>query len=160
MKCQGVPGLRVTLRVDGTDLPEYHEIQSVAGVTQAAENYVEAVLGSKFDVYLEVDRTALGQRPPDHLSCEVFLDGKFVTSRRYRHVREAHAIEGVKDTFQGSVVIRRFQFAELATVDTTDGLDEESIKKKYKSLGQIRVDFRWVRKDGAIQQQPIHQGST
>ncbi|KAI7562134.1 hypothetical protein KC343_g6154 [Hortaea werneckii] len=95
MKIDGIEGLRVSIRVGGSDLQEYDDL---------TDQSVDPSKAVKQDV---------DSMTENH-------DGKFLR--------------------------RLFQFADLTTSETNDDASKWLDVQKVKSLGEIKINFRWCRK--------------
>ncbi|KAI7287300.1 hypothetical protein KC345_g728 [Hortaea werneckii] len=152
MKIDGIEGLRVSIRVGGSDLQEYDDASATdnSGYLPKAIKYVEASSGSHFLIHTRVKRSGSRrlQSPSkaDSLQCDVFLDGQHTTGlvSCINHHKDDYSkdIESAYENHNGKFMRRSFQFADLTTNDgASKGFDVWSMK----SLGEIQLEFRWCR---------------
>lgn len=150
MKIDGIEGLRVSIRVGGSDLQEYDDATDKLDDPSNAVKYVEASSGSIFKVHIRVKRSGSRrlQSPSkaDSLALSVILDGQRITSENSRVNNQkadySEDIDGVIENHDGRFLRRPFQFADLATNDgASKGFDVQTMK----GLGEIRIEVRWCR---------------
>lgn len=115
MRAGGLPGLKLSLSVDGSNLHEHQtEIQD-SDIALTATTYVEAVAGAAFVINIALEPGFKYRR--DQLKLVVYLDGsrirhKFVNLGRGSKIVK---IEKINETVGGQRTIRRFLFAEHQT---------------------------------------------
>ncbi|RMZ32136.1 hypothetical protein D0859_03748 [Hortaea werneckii] len=160
MKIDGIEGLRVSIRVGGSDLQEYDD----ASATDNSGYLPKAIYsGSHFLIHTRVKRSGSRrlQSPSkaDSLQCDVFLDGQHTTGQvsYINHHKNDYSkdIESAYENQYGKFTRRSFQFADLTTNDgASKGFDVWSMK----SLGEIQLEFRWCRTGKTIpaEQANIH----
>ncbi|RMY19226.1 hypothetical protein D0867_04805 [Hortaea werneckii] len=150
MKIDGIEGLRVSIRVGGSDLQEYDDATDHLDEPSNAVKYVEASSGSIFKVHTRIKRSGSRrlQSPSkaDSLHYTVILDGRRITSviSRVNDQKDDYSqnIDGVTENHDGQFLRRPFQFADLTTNDgTSKGFDVQ----RMKGLGEIRFEVRWCR---------------
>ncbi|KAI7596034.1 hypothetical protein KC316_g99 [Hortaea werneckii] len=150
MKIDGIEGLRVSIRVGGSDLHEYDDTTNQLDDPSNAVKYVEASSGSIFKVHTRIKRSGSRrlQSPSkaDSLHCTVILDGRRITSviSRVNDQKDDYSqdIDGVTENHDGKFLRRSFQFAELTT---NDGASKGFDVQRMKGLGEIRFEVRWCR---------------
>ena len=150
MKIDGIEGLRVSIRVGGSDLQEYDDATDKLDDPSHAFKYVEASSGSIFKVHTRIKRSGSRrlQSPSkaDSLHVTVILDGRRITSvvSRLNNQKDdySQAIDGVTENHGGKFLRRSFQFADLTT---NDGASKGFDVQRMKGLGEIRIEVRWCR---------------
>ncbi|KAI7232228.1 hypothetical protein KC352_g15232 [Hortaea werneckii] len=153
MKIDGIEGLRVSIRVGGSDLQEYDDLTDQSVDPSKAVKYVEASSGSNFLIHTRIKRSGSRRlQPPskaDSLQCDVSLDGRCIA----RHISDINNhkddyskdIDSVTENHDGKFVRRLFQFADLTTDESNDDASKWLDVRKVKSLGEIQIKFLWCR---------------
>ncbi|RMY73677.1 hypothetical protein D0863_03724 [Hortaea werneckii] len=153
MKIDGIEGLRVSIRVGGSDLQEYDDLTDVLDDPFNAVKYVEASSGSNFMIHTRIKRSGSRRlQPPskaDSLQFDVSLDGRCIA----RHISDINNhkddyskdIDSVTENHDGKFVRRLFQFADLTTNESNDDASKWLDVRKVKSLGEIQIKFLWCR---------------
>lgn len=160
-----VPGVKVTVAVDGTDLTEYRDedLEEEEGTTT---RFIEAKTGQTFEVRITVDRGF--HFAGDTLACYVSLDGQWVhtpligqdSCRFQSHCRTSSG------ALTGDGMLRKYQFAELEGKSSiclyeafshadpgplvNDGCMTTEDAKQFKELGTIKVRVAHRRKTAMI----------
>lgn len=116
----GIPGLQVTINVNGEALAEYdHDADHAANHDPAPHSvvkYIQARAGEEFEIgtlYKEPFS------PPSQLHADIMMDGGYVPApfMEWGGEKECEGYRYRKATFmdKGTVVTRNFQFAALET---------------------------------------------
>lgn len=121
-----VPGIEVTVEVDGAPLVEYaasndqaqHEDRAVQFhlANCAITKYIECRTGKHFSVRMAIDAGYKWDSPS--LGLEVWVDGvracsKIVSRKTYEYKRYSSVVEGIK--FRALGQLRPFTFVEIRT---------------------------------------------
>ncbi|KAH0364053.1 hypothetical protein KCU65_g6976, partial [Aureobasidium melanogenum] len=133
----GLPGVEVTVVVDGDDLHE-HQDTDLQDEEDTITKYIEAVDGANFAVKIKVSKDATFKG--DQLSFKVLVDGTRISrpligplrGRVSTRVRMVHGIQ------VGDRHIRKLKFDALETV-TEHGLGLPEDLQRVKNLGKIEV---------------------
>ncbi|KAH7084823.1 hypothetical protein BKA63DRAFT_528729 [Paraphoma chrysanthemicola] len=137
-----LPGLLVTVEVDGEALPEY---DCDDGDDQnAVSRYIEAPLGTEFEIR-SLYQTPYS--PTSMVQVDIMLDGDYVQApflewggkddcEGYKYGKATFVTEDQSET-------RRFRFASLVTEETDQQVTEET-KRKISSIGKIELYFYYV----------------
>jgi hypothetical protein len=124
-----VPGLEVTIEVDGTSLVEFahsndeikhenHAVQAHLGKCTITK-YVECVTGAQFRIKLSVDDKYKWDCP--RIGFFTFVDGGFIRgvvppSTKYNNKNWAYLVEGaISGPPNSTGTLRRFKFTEIST---------------------------------------------
>ncbi|KAI7217773.1 hypothetical protein KC333_g4014 [Hortaea werneckii] len=150
MKIDGIGGLRVSIRVGGSDLQEYDDATDYLDDPSNAVKYVQASSGSIFKVHTRIKRSGSRrlQSPSkaDTLHYTVILDGRRIMSviSRVNNQKDDYSqdTDGVTENHDGKFLKRPFQFADLTT---NDGASKGFDVRRMKGLGEIRFEVRWCR---------------
>jgi hypothetical protein len=116
MKLDEVPSVNVTIRCDGTSLPEYEDEADSREDARLGVRYIEATSGSNFTIFFIAKTFQCSKWP--HVVCEIKLDGKLI----YAPIIEVNSAQWYGINFNaaygsenGQPVLRRFKFADLPT---------------------------------------------
>ena len=128
MKLQAVPGVTVTVQVDGVALPEYEDADAVANDYEDQDinedvRYIEATSGSEFSIYFKLDKNEFGTHGlhrDDAINCRIALDGTHAVDKIHR-IRDytgptiSRNYRGLDNLKNGRYVTEKFKFADLHT---------------------------------------------
>ncbi|RMX95932.1 hypothetical protein D0868_11463 [Hortaea werneckii] len=150
MKIDRIEGLRVSIRVGGSDLQEYDDATDKLDDPTNAVKYVKASSGSIFKVHTRIKRSGSRrlQYPSkaDSLHYTVILDERRITRviSRINNQKDDYSqdIDGVTENHDGKFLRRPFQFVDLTT---NDGASKGFDMQRMKGLGEIRFEVRWCR---------------
>jgi hypothetical protein len=118
MKVQAIPGVEVSIRVNGRALPEFDNEGDARRAHETGVKYVEVVSGSSFSIHVQTNRSELSGDEKDHMYCNVLLDGLVVHRPLLNPYSLPHYrcdISGHKGEVDGRMMFRRFKFADLST---------------------------------------------
>jgi hypothetical protein len=116
----GIPGLQVTIKVNGEALAEYdYEVDDVAkqdsGPPSVAK-YIRALAGEEFEISTLYEEPF---SPPFQLHADIMMDGSYVLTpfMEWCGKEDCEGYKYRKSTFmdEGGVITRNFQFAVLQT---------------------------------------------
>ncbi|KAH9207285.1 hypothetical protein DL95DRAFT_396184 [Leptodontidium sp. 2 PMI_412] len=148
-----VPGLEVTVHVDGQQAQEYDDdegepaVLGAVGWYQAARTvrkYVESISDKEFLVQLSLDRSFKFDCPT--LSCELSIDGKIVRSPViYRKHQDSFTldIDGIKTSAGDGkrALLKPFKFSKIET--STDDAKLKDIKEDSEHMNEVgEIAFR------------------
>ncbi|KAK4546707.1 hypothetical protein LTR36_001925 [Oleoguttula mirabilis] len=142
MRIEELEDLKVTLRVNDTDLNEYGDESDEAHSTTPARTFVEAEAGASFAIVANFGLGFRYNNGRDSIVCHVYMDGKYATGRvwapSHGHADVTHDVNGVLSCTRGVWSLQRFTFSDLQTDDTAGKVD---FKERFKHLGTIRATF-------------------
>lgn len=164
MRADFLEGVSVSVRADGQDLHEYESDTTGLETAKTATAYIEAKPDSNFAI--EIRLTSAFPYTKDHLTCNMFLDGKWVRGKVANlSVRgTVMSMDGSLEMVNGISAKRRFAFAEhdmskfltylsrilstALTKDVVDGSVKASDKDKFTKLGEVTVTLTRSREIG------------
>ena len=168
-----VPGLVVTVNVNGRDLPEYDDGSqaSVQSTWPFTIKYVEATTGARFGIVAQFT-PEYEHQDEDHI-ITVAIDGKYLGWAPVRRDRiQAHervGFGGVRETVNGVDEAYGFIMGEIATgkdgtmhtrsrgkadLLVVDGPADESLFGRLRDLGTITVGYSRVQPLEAVDSMP------
>jgi len=124
----GVPGLEVTVLVNGAPLDEYVDSDEETSPAEVIK-YVEAVSGAVFHVKYDIG-SAFTVKAEHGVQVELSLDGKWVTGHALeRHRVKGSIFNGIREKVDSKFYLREMCFSELKIGESpTDvGLSEFGI---------------------------------
>ncbi|THY27019.1 hypothetical protein D6D00_05256 [Aureobasidium pullulans] len=128
-----LPGVEITVVVDGEDLHEYQDTD-MEDEENTVTKYVEAVTGANFAIKACVSQYF--KYEGDCLGIRVEVDGLFVSSPLFKpHGRSTFLADGV---FVGDENIRKLRFSKLEIVNE-HGFGLPKDLERVKNLGCIKV---------------------
>jgi hypothetical protein len=128
-----VPGIEVSVCVDGHPLKEYNDDEEVEAqpreafqhqATRTVSKYVESTTDKEFEIRYSVTRAFKMDCPT--LSFRIFVDGARARSclfevREYKELAKSkrpyteRTIKGIESSLNGRVVVKPFKFSEIKT---------------------------------------------
>ncbi|CAJ2511373.1 Uu.00g069980.m01.CDS01 [Anthostomella pinea] len=161
---EDVPGLEVTVRVAGADLPEHddphgQEIESAAANSAPAVcKYLECADDAEFHVHIRVHPDYEWGYRNHSLVARTYVDGKRIRGEVMRAVDTQYVPavrnvlgQEVYSNLSGLWSLRRFKFAVVDTVDEAQKERVASDLKIAKDLGVIEVRFSRIIEFGPSQ---------
>ncbi|KAI1083945.1 hypothetical protein F5B20DRAFT_576883 [Whalleya microplaca] len=148
---QGVPGIEVTVRVEGIEVielshPEATDVsQRRTDGTKSVNKYIECVGGAHFGVHVAVFQEYAWGHRNHSLNIALFLDGKWAKGEYCREwnthlgVWEQVMTHRVTRNRSGDFVEQAFQFAKVNKVEDVDTEQHEHDLKRVKRMGSIEV---------------------
>ncbi|CAD0109022.1 unnamed protein product, partial [Aureobasidium uvarum] len=133
----GLPGIEITVVVDGKDLHEYQD-SDMDDEADTVTRYVEAVDGANFAI--KIKATGDNRFKGDYLSFMVEVDGSWIDEPLISaaHVREGRSTRIVDGVYVRSGYSRTLKFSTLTTVLEHDSRLLPDLER-VKNLGKIKV---------------------
>ncbi|KAF2766413.1 hypothetical protein EJ03DRAFT_377022 [Teratosphaeria nubilosa] len=134
----GMPGVEVTVVVDGAPLKEHVDAE-LEEEDRTVTRYIEATSGKKFEIQI-AGRTGV-RFFDDCIVIDVFVDGQLADNPLVR--KREYKLHGLRETVKGAAIsaraMKEFSFSSLETV--SDGHTLNGELSKFKELGVIKVTF-------------------
>ncbi|KAI0011676.1 hypothetical protein F4779DRAFT_615289 [Xylariaceae sp. FL0662B] len=148
---QGLPGIEITVRVEGIEVIEYDDpdanasTQRRTGGVKSVNKYIECIGGARFGVNLRVSQEYEWGHRNHSLNMSLFLDGKWVKGQFCREWNthlgdwDQTITHRVTRNPSGEFVEQAFQFAEVNKVEDPDVERHEYDLKRVKRMGSVEV---------------------
>lgn len=164
----GVPGLSVTIVVDGQNLREYEDEsdQPMTGIPEVVK-FVESTSGSTFSVLVKTTPD-FDLAPEESLNPQVYIDGNFTRGKLLgpESLSRGYRFEGPIYKEGAHWMLSKYTFADIVTCESGYSLQSPNVFQAYqkvaeesvatlnpdavKYLGTIIVAFRTVIRIGSV----------
>ncbi|ROT43266.1 hypothetical protein SODALDRAFT_34841 [Sodiomyces alkalinus F11] len=149
---EAIPGLEVSVDVNGERAQEYDDadgLEEDVSTRRARYRrfvYIESKSDALFSVKLRLPNTIRLSTPSNALAYKIYVDG--ANKAYYTHflnggLDRPHVIDGAHDMdpATGQVLLKKFKFAPVTTVDDADAARVRNDVQAAKNLGAIQVRF-------------------
>ncbi|KXJ96433.1 hypothetical protein Micbo1qcDRAFT_170261 [Microdochium bolleyi] len=159
-----VPGIRVTVRVNGEPLTEYDDPEGESNECGTVTKYIEATDGAEFTVVTEVLDDYNWDYKNHELGNRIYVDGKLMRAKQLRQSMSTKMLEvsGTKEKLPntGQWMFRRFKFAPINTVLVESSSQSGTSQCAIHDLGTIMVKVRRQKRCHVTYSDQVYSGNT